>query len=252
MNGEVVDPGLGDLPGVAGEVRDARARHVEADHLGLDGLHHTVGVELQGGGDRVPVEEVVEVLVRGHPLHDLVARLVEQLARVAVRDPGGQFLEADVDEGLEHRRGFGHLGPGHLGHPPPLEGHRVNGPGDRQVVTNNDRVPALFRRPAPVPLPPRTAREDGIDVGEVVGQIVLGQQVDEQRTPRRRRPRLTLGGWRPLPAGLEVPPQRPRDKLVGEPLLGGRKVAFEQLASHRFKLGHKGDVIHASSLPTGR
>src|SRR4051812_26023082 len=36
---EVVDPGPGDGEGVAGEVLDPRARHLEAPHLALDGAH---------------------------------------------------------------------------------------------------------------------------------------------------------------------------------------------------------------------
>ena len=58
----------------------------------------------------VAVEEVVEVLVGRHPLHDLVAdRVVEQLAGVAVGDAGGQLLERDVDEAVGGGVGLGHL-----------------------------------------------------------------------------------------------------------------------------------------------
>ena len=108
VDGQVVDPGPGDGLGVVAKPRDARPRHLERDDLALDGLDHPRGVDLEGGRDEVPVEEVVEVLVGRHPLHHRVALGVGQgLARVVMGDPGGQLLESQVGEGVGDARRLG-------------------------------------------------------------------------------------------------------------------------------------------------
>ena len=60
----VVDAGLGDEGAVAVEVGDAGAGHGEVAHLVLDGDDGRGRIELEGRGVEVPVEEVVQVLVR--------------------------------------------------------------------------------------------------------------------------------------------------------------------------------------------
>jgi hypothetical protein len=87
VHAQVVDPSSGDGPGVLGEVRYAGPGHLEAEYLALDGLHHPRRVDVQRRRDQIPVEEVVEVLICRHPLHDRVALAVAQrLARVVVGD----------------------------------------------------------------------------------------------------------------------------------------------------------------------
>ena len=86
--------------------------HVEAEDLALDGLDHRRRIELQRSRDQVSVEEVVEVLVSRHPLHDRIALAVGQrLARVVVSDAGGQLLERQVDDGVGERAGSGEMPP---------------------------------------------------------------------------------------------------------------------------------------------
>jgi hypothetical protein len=73
-----------------------------------------------------------------------------------------------------------------------------------------------------------------------VREVVLGQQVDEQRAADglvHRRLRLV-----PHLAGLEVPTQAPRHELVGEPLLGVAEVALEEGLGDRAELLEEGDV----------
>ena len=106
VDGEVVDAGPGDerrrgdrssgMP-VPGMAKPVTSRSVA--------MHHARRVELEGGGGEVAVEEVVEVLVGGHPGHEVVAdRIAEQLAGVAVGDAGGQLLQREVDEAVVRRR----------------------------------------------------------------------------------------------------------------------------------------------------
>ena len=211
------------------------------------------GVDLEGGGDHVPVEEVVAVLVARHPLHDLVAGLVvEQLAGVVVRDPRGELLEGHVGEAVVGGLGLGHLAALDLGHAGPLEVDGVDGAGDGEVVPDHDRVAALFGGPPTGPgAPGGVAAEHRLDGAEVVREVVLGEEVHEQGAAH-------LGGElhlvrRPLVVGLEVPALAPRHELVREPLLGGGEVAVEEAGSGGLQLLEEGVVRrHDDSLPTVR
>jgi hypothetical protein len=86
-----------------------------------------------------------------------------------------------------------------------------------------------------------------------VRQVVLGEEVDEQRAAHglvHRRLRLV-----PHLAGLEVPAEAPRHELVGEPLLGVAEVRSRRLLGDRAELLEQGDVSvhgHAAILPTSR
>ncbi|MEJ7695807.1 MAG: hypothetical protein WKF78_04085 [Candidatus Limnocylindrales bacterium] len=91
---QVVDPGLGDLGGLADEARDAGARHLEGEDLVHDRAHGGRRLDLERRAQDVPVEDHVQVLVGGDPDHDLVRdRVVRVAAGVAVGDPGRELLE---------------------------------------------------------------------------------------------------------------------------------------------------------------
>ena len=259
VQGEVVDPGPSDRRRPGGEVVDARPRHLEVLHLPLDGQHHGRRIHGDGLGHQVPVEQVVEVLVGSDAGHDLVAhRIADELAGVAVRHPGGQFLERHVDERVDRRGGLGHDRPRHLRHPAPLQLHRVERPGHRQVVADHDRVALLLGCPAADPLAPHPRTEHVVDRVEVVGQIVLGQEVDEEGVPHRAGYGELLRV--PFLLGLEVTAPAPWHVQMGEPFLGGRDVAFHELLSRRHELMDEAKFVRGSgarrhiaiSLPTRR
>ena len=171
-------------------------------------------------------------------------------------DAGGELLEADVDEAVLGRLGLGHLAAGHLGHAGPLQLDGVEGPGDGQVVAQDDRVAGLLGGPPAAPLAPGgLPPEHRLDRAEVVGEVVLGQQVDEQAGPHLGGQAGLLG--RPLVVGLEVPTTRIGDQGVGEPLLGLGQVPVEQPGGDGLELGEELGgvhqiVVHTGSLPTGR
>ena len=259
VEGQVVDSGPGDRRRPGGEVVDARPRHLELPHLAVDGHHHGRRVEGQGLAHDVAVEQVVEVLVGRHPGHHLVADgVAEQLAGVAVGQPGGQLLQRHVDQRVGRGGRLGHDGARHLGHPAPLQLHGVQGPGHGEVVADDDRVALLLGRPPADPLPPHAGAEDVVDRVEVVGQVVLGQEVDEQGVPHGvghgelgRVPRLVR---------LEVAASAPGHVKVGEPLLGRADVALHELLRRRHELVDEAKVVPRSgagrhmtpSLPTRR
>ena len=59
---------------------------------------------------------------------------------------------------------------------------RVDGAGGQQVVADRDAVPALLGGPAVHPgAPGAVAAEERGDLVVVAGQVVLGEQVDDQR-----------------------------------------------------------------------
>ena len=102
-------------------------------------------------------------------------------------------------------------------------------------------MPALLGRPAPGPVTPGPVpAEEIVDRGEVVGQVVLGQDVHEE------------GAGHPLGQGLGQTARAggrqgpPLDDLVGEPLLGHAQVAVHQAFGRREQLGQQRRVIHGS------
>ena len=104
-------------------------------------------------------------------------------------------------------------------------------------------MPALLGRPPPHPRAPRPVAAEGlVDHHRVVGQVVLGQQVDEQRAADRVG-HLDLVGV-PLLVRLEVAAPAPRHDLMGEPFLGAVEMALEQPLGDRFELDEQGGVIH--------
>jgi DNA-binding Lrp family transcriptional regulator len=78
-------------------------------------------VAFERRADQVAVEEVVEVLVGGDALHDVVARCVQAPPGVAMRHPGRQFLPGDVHEAVGDGRRLRHDTAGDLHHAGPLE-----------------------------------------------------------------------------------------------------------------------------------
>ena len=250
---EVVDARAGDGGGVGAEVDDAGARHLEGADLALDGAHRGRRVDLERGAHQVAVEEEVQVLVGGDAVHQRHAdRVGEVLAGVAVRHAGGELLHGHVGQAVERAGRLGHLAPADLLHAGPLELHRVEQPGDREVVAHHDRVATLFGGPTAAPRAPRLiGAVHALDGVEVVGQVVLGEEVHEQGAAHPVGQRLT--GGVPDLVRLEVAAPAPGDELVGEPLLGALEVGVEQPLHDRGELGDDaGRVRHGSSLPTGR
>ena len=114
---------------------------------------------------------------------------------------------------------------------------------------------ALLGSPTPIPGAERSIeREHPLDVVEVVRQVVLGEQVDKQRTAHSRRQLNALErtvARRPLVSAFEVTPAAIGDQFVREPLLGRREVAVEELPGHGLQLGDERLWCHARQ-PTYR
>ncbi len=227
---EVVDAGLRDLRGLPQEPGNAGAGHLEREDLIDDRPDGRRRLEVQRNRQDVAIEHHVEVLVGGDPDHDLVRdRVVRVPAGIPVGDPGGELLEGDVSQTVKRVGRIVVVALLELRHPAALERDRVDVSGDGQVVAQDDRVPALFRRPAPDPVDPCAVAvaEHPVDQAVVRGQVVLGQEADlEGRLGDPGQPRLV---GRP---GLlvEVAPQAVGDVVVGEPLLGDLGVAVVQAA----------------------
>ena len=187
----------------------------------------------------------MQVLVGRDATHDRLAhRIVEQLAGVAVRDARRELLERDVDDAVGEARRIGHDAGGDLQHPRPLELAEIDGARHREVVADHDRVATFLGRPPLVPLPPGVVGpEPGRDAVEVVGKVVLGEEVQQQRAPRRfREVRFTRVERF---AFDEVATAAPRDHLVGEPLLGGADVAGVLLLRNGSQFAQEAGVVHA-------
>ncbi len=239
VDAQVVDPADRHPGRGALEAGHAVPRHAEAgDHVPY-GAHGLVGRELEGGGEQVPVEDHVQVLVGGdagqHPVADRVAGVV---AGVAVRDPGRQLLEGDVRDRVQHAvRVVGLEARRHVRHPEVLQLDRVHGPAGEQVVPHDDAVPALLRRPAVHPGAPGTVPpEEGGDLVVVAGQVVLGQQVDHQGGPPYVTDLGLLGGPRfAAHDAVEVAAVAPGHVLVRHPVLGHLQVPVQLLLDDLFE-----------------
>ena len=86
---------------------------------------------------------------------------------VAVRDPGGQLLERDVGQRLQHGLVAAVVARRHVLHAQRLQPDRVHATRDDEVVAYRDRVPALLGRPAADPLAP------GAVAAEVGGDLAV-------------------------------------------------------------------------------
>ena len=187
----------------------------------------------------------MEVLVGRDADHDLVGdRVVGVAAGVAVRDPRGELLERDVGEAAERRRRLVVVALLELGHPAALEGDRVDVPGDREVVAEDDRVTTLLGRPAADPVDPGAVAlaEHPVDEAVVAGQVVLGQQADLERglgDPGQAR--LVGRPW----LLVEVAPEPVRDEVVGEPLLGDLRVPVVEAGGLGLELVEQRAVVVA-------
>jgi len=189
----------------------------------------------------------VQVLVLCHAEHDPVGdRVVRELPGVLVGDPGRELLERGVGEATQ-RAHRAVVALEHRLHPLALQEHRVDVPGDDQVVADDDRVPALFRGPAPDPVLPGTVAlaEHRVDEPVVRGKVVLGEEVHlESGLGHPREPRM-VGGPGLL---VVVAPQAVGDVVVREPFLGDRDMAVDELADGRLDLGKDlrlGEVFRA-------
>ena len=179
----------------------------------------------------------MQVLVEGDPAHDgLACGILDVLAGVEVRDACGQLLERHVSEALKRVGRLGSQAALHLGHARPLEAHGIDGAGDGQVVVDHLAVATLLSRPAPNPMAPSAvAAEHALDVPEVVGQVVLGQDIDEQRAAGLGAEPGLFG--RPLVVGWEVLAPTPGHQRVGMPLFGLSKVALVEPLDAWLELG---------------
>ena len=151
-------------------------------------------------------------------------------AGIAVRDPGGQLLERHVRERSQDVLVVDRLiSLRHVHHAQLLEFDRVDGAGDCQIVAQSCTMPAFLGGPAVDPVAPRlVTTEEHRDLVVIARQVVLRQQVDDQRGPSHvgefgvgLHPRVTTQD------AVEVATVAPRDVLVGEPLLGDRDVSVE-------------------------
>ena len=143
--------------------------------------------DLEGSGHHVAVEHHVQVLVerdaREHLLGDRVARCA---SGVAMRDAGGEFLERHVGQPAKHAGMYCGEALTHVRHAQLLELDGVNRTRHREVVANDLPVPAFLRGPAMHPLAPGSlTAELGGDFEVVARQVVLSEQVDDQRGASR-------------------------------------------------------------------
>jgi hypothetical protein len=126
------------------QLRHAHPGHGEVAGLGRDGEHRGVGVTLEGGADDVPVEEVVEGLVRRHPAHDgLAGEIGERPTCVPVGDSRRELLQGDIDEGFEDVGGGRSRARRHVTEPGVLERFEVDGARHGQVVPDDRGVTHL-------------------------------------------------------------------------------------------------------------
>ena len=164
-----------------------------------------------------------------------------------------ELLQRDVHEAVDRTVRIGHLSARHLRHPSVLEGARVERSGDGHEVAQRDRVPSLLGRPPVRPLAPcALAAEHPVDRLEVVREVVLGEEVDEQRAADRIGHRHLTGV--PVLTLDEVAAQAPRHELVRVPRLAGLVVASGELLGHRGQFVQELDLVHDPSvyLPVGR
>ena len=233
MLAQVVDPVLCHHHAVAAEIGHALAGHPEVLDDRGDGLQGLVRRQVEGLAAHVPVEDHVQVLVRGHPgEHPFGDGVVAHLSGVAMADSGGEFLKGHVGDreqevGLMSLFLFGG-GPesvGHVDHPGLLERDRVDAARDDEVVPDHDAVPGFFSGPAAHPGSPGTVNREVLRGLVVVGrQVVLGEQVGDHRRfgelAELRLLRLPI-----LAAhGREVAALIPRHIVVRMPLDGHRQM----------------------------
>ena len=109
-----------------------------------------------------------------------------------MRDARRELLQRDVHERVDRVIGLRYLPAAHLMHARVLERFEIDRVRDGDVVADHDRVPHLFGGPPPRPLAPHLVREHPVDGLEVVREVVLGQQVDDERAAHAGRQRRTL------------------------------------------------------------
>src|SRR5687768_15321159 len=155
MDAQVIDPRVRHARGLAREARDAAAWHFERQHFARDGLYHLGWRDLEHRGERIAIEDHVEILVTRDARHDLVGdRVIRIAARVLMRYPRGQLLERRIRKALQDIHVVVIAGEDVL-HAAALERDRVDVPGYHEVVADHDGVPPLFRGPAIDPVLPR-------------------------------------------------------------------------------------------------
>ena len=162
-------------------------------------------------------------------------------------DPGRQLLEGDVGHGVQHvqvvRAGKALR---HVHHAFAFKGHRVDGARGQQVIADRDSVPALLGGPATDPCAPgAVGAERLVDVAVVARQVVLGEEVDDERgagdlTHSRLRwiPRIAVQH------AVEIAAIAPRHVLVGKPLAGRPEVAIQLAPDDRLQLSQQLVCVH--------
>ncbi len=170
--------------------------------------------------------------------------VVTCLAGIAVRNPGCQFLETDIEDGVgEALREIVALvvlawaeAPVDYLEAKFLQLDRVDRSGHHQVVAQRDAVPILLGGPTVDPLPPRAVHAHvHRDLAVIRRQVVLGDQVLHHRHLGDIR-KLALVGVPILPAErVVVLPVRPRDVVVRVPGLVHAQVPVQVLLDDRFK-----------------
>ena len=158
------------------------------------------------------------VLVGGHPGHHLAGYGVVGLeAGVAVADPGGELLGRRVGEDVDRIAELVAPAPVDSGHPFVLEETWVAVAGGEQVVADSDRMLSLLGGPQPRPFAERrVVGEVAGDLGVVVGEVVLGEQVEDQGGAYR----AVQGGLRLVPGDVPVVASLlPGNHLVGVPVV---------------------------------
>ena len=192
------------------------------------------------------------VLVGGQLHHDVGSgRIVQLRPGVAVRDARGQFLDGHVAHAVGGRLRLGNDGAADLGHASVLEHLGVHQTTHGDVIAHDDGVPALLGGPALGPRPPRrVSAEHARDGARVPRQIVLGEQVHQQRgTSTRRQRSFAVRESGVLQPGGALP----RHVLVGIPLFRGFEMAIEKTLGLRFEFTEDVHVVHRPNLaPTVR
>jgi hypothetical protein len=242
---QVVDASDGDLHGGAAEVGDREAGHLKTAQDPADRMHDLIRCDVHGGSTDATVEDHVQVLVRRHPLEQLVGdRLVTGPSGIAVRHPRRKLLERHVDQGVEHRlRSDSSLSllaraepGGHLLHPGLLQVDRIHGPGDDEVVAQRHAVPVFLHGPAVHPRTPGVVEGEVLCDGTVVGgQVVLGEQIGDHGDPGHLAQRGLFDVPVPSAEGAEVCARRPRHVVMRVPVLGGGEVLVEPRLGNRFE-----------------
>ena len=206
-------------------------------------VHRLIRGDIKPSSRHIPVEDHVQVLVGRNPLQQLVGDgLVARLTGVAMRDAGRQLLERHIDDRVEQALGeqicvalqllvlAGGEATSNLLQAQLLELDGIDCTSDDEVVAQRDAVPVLLGGPAVDPEAPWPVHAEVHRDFAVIGrQIVLRQEVGQHRHLGDLG-QLRLLGIPVLAAeGVIVLAVRPRNVVMGIPVLAHRQVAIDVL-----------------------